>query len=295
LIGSSIYDQKIRAKRPQQINDLNSDIFEAPESILNVEQTEKRETLHYLPEVQSPPQIMDDLPQALPSLPGIADDIEFNISDEEFLSATIPNLNGIIGVIPQLPQIIGSDSTLLTNQSLNTQTKQQFCPSITPSISTTTAQSSESEPSPVPPPPPPPPPPSPPPISTQQTSIQPQKQINTQTVQSNSENLTQFIPTVDTNRASLLDSIRAAAGKPKKSTNIVIARKIEAKKNKQKEVVSGDLMSDLFNKLSMRRKGISGANVSSDSQTSAMERISSMIPPPPPVSNEDNDNNDDWE
>jgi WAS family protein 1 len=235
---------------------------------------------------------MDDLPQALPSLPGIADDIEFNISDEEFLSATIPNLNGIIGIIPQLPEIIGSDSTLLTN----TQTKQEFSPSIKPSISTTIAQSSESEPSPVPPPPPPPPPPpSPPPITTKEITIQPQKQINTQTVQTNSENSTQFIPTVDTNRASLLDSIRAAAGKPKKSTNIVIARKIEAKKNKQKEVVSGDLMSDLFNKLSMRRKGISGANVSSDSQTSAMERISAMIPPPPPVSNEDNDNNDDWE
>jgi WAS protein family homolog 1 len=42
-----------------------------------------------------------------------------------------------------------------------------------------------------------------------------------------------------------------------------------------------DLMSDLHNKLMMRRKGISGTK---DQGGNVMDKISSMIPPPPPKS-----------
>jgi WAS family protein 1 len=60
------------------------------------------------------------------------------------------------------------------------------------------------------------------------------------------------------------------------------------KKRAEKEAPSGggggDLMGDLFAKLQMRRKGISGSRGDKSSDDtgggSAMDKISSMIPPP---------------
>ena len=58
------------------------------------------------------------------------------------------------------------------------------------------------------------------------------------------------------------------------------------KKRAEKEAPSGggDLMGDLFAKLQMRRKGISGSRGDKSSNDtgggSAMDKISSMIPPP---------------
>ncbi|XP_054163001.1 WASH complex subunit 1-like [Oppia nitens] len=286
--GSSLYDQKIRSKRPQDANVQNNDIFEAPDSILHSEQTEIQDPLLYLPKVQSAPQIMDDLPAALPALAGIADDIIFTQMDEDFMSSTIPNLKSINQIKPQLPEITNIDEPNIKTVSQNivnvTQPKTI--------ISQTIAQSTTTIPTAVPPPPPfvPPPPPPPPTLP----SIT--KGVSTTSVQMSNDN----------SRSNLLASIREAAGKPKKN---VMERKKEAKKAKQKEVVSGDLMTDLFNKLAMRRKGISGTNVAKESNSvlmpsglsadpnSAMQRISSMIPPPPPpipsVSQEDNE--DDWD
>lgn len=64
-------------------------------------------------------------------------------------------------------------------------------------------------------------------------------------------------------RATLLESIRQAGGIGKAKLRSVKERKLEKKKQKEQEQVratsqGGDLMSDLFNKLAMRRKGISG-------------------------------------
>ena len=61
----------------------------------------------------------------------------------------------------------------------------------------------------------------------------------------------------------------------------------------------GDLMSDLFNKLAMRRKGISGSKTSAEksgsaSGGSALDKISSMIPPPQNKPAESHDDDDDW-
>lgn len=59
----------------------------------------------------------------------------------------------------------------------------------------------------------------------------------------------------------------------------------------------GDLMADLHAKLSMRRKGISGTKKqeSMDAST-AMEKISAMIPPPVPTEiNENNTEDEDWD
>ena len=85
-------------------------------------------------------------------------------------------------------------------------------------------------------------------------------------------------------RSDLMAAIRKAGGKDKAKLKDAKSRKLERKKEKEKVAAStggGDLMSDLFSKLSMRRKGISGQkSESSGGGSSAMDRISTMIPPP---------------
>ena len=150
-----------------------------------------------------------------------------------------------------------------------------------------------------PPPPPPPPPPSVTPTSTSGTSRDKAKP-------------TTPIPT-DNSRASLLESIRMAGGKPK--TKTIKEKKIDKKlKQKENEELGstknssgggGDLMSDLMNRLALRRDGISGNQktiskksgnaLKPESNVSAMDRISAMIPPPIVDSdNELSDPEDDW-
>ena len=88
-------------------------------------------------------------------------------------------------------------------------------------------------------------------------------------------------------RADLMAAIRNAGGKEKAKLKDAKQRKEERKKEKEKSSAAasgGDLMSDLFSKLTMRRKGISGSKQEqpsgSSSDVSAMDRISAMIPPP---------------
>ena len=112
-------------------------------------------------------------------------------------------------------------------------------------------------------------------------------------------------------RASLMAAIRNAGGSSKAGLKSLKDRKMEEKKAKQEvEETSagngsgaassggGDLMSDLANKLAMRRKGISGGN-QSQTGNSTMDKISMMIPSfaDEPDDDEDSDNNfseDDW-
>ena len=105
-----------------------------------------------------------------------------------------------------------------------------------------------------------------------------------------------------------MESIRKAGGKSNAKLRTVKERKLKKKAEKEQPAVSGgggDLMSDLFAKLSMRRKGISGSKGesggSSDSPVSAgsaMDRISAMIPAPPKDGHADSFHSaasDDWE
>lgn len=92
-------------------------------------------------------------------------------------------------------------------------------------------------------------------------------------------------------RASLMESIRKAGGKGNAKLRSVKERKLKKKAEKEQSAVSGggggDLMGDLFAKLSMRRKGISGSKGEAGSSSasagggSAMDKISAMIPAPP--------------
>ena len=101
-------------------------------------------------------------------------------------------------------------------------------------------------------------------------------------------------------RADLMAAIRNAGGKDKAKLKSAKQRKVERKKEKEKSSAAasgGDLMSDLFSKLTMRRKGISGnkpePSSGSSGDVSAMDRISAMIPPP--KSRADTTDSADWE
>lgn len=105
-------------------------------------------------------------------------------------------------------------------------------------------------------------------------------------------------------RATLLESIRQAGGIGKAKLRSVKERKLEKKKQKEQEQVratsqGGDLMSDLFNKLVMRRKGISGKGPgtgTSEGPGGAFSRMSDSIPPlPPPQQPAGDEDEDDWE
>lgn len=88
-----------------------------------------------------------------------------------------------------------------------------------------------------------------------------------------------------------MESIRKAGGKGNAKLRSVKERKLKKKAEKEQSAVSGggggDLMGDLFAKLSMRRKGISGSKGEASSSSasagggSAMDTISAMIPAPP--------------
>lgn len=109
-------------------------------------------------------------------------------------------------------------------------------------------------------------------------------------------------------RASLMESIRKAGGKGSAKLRSVKERKLKKKAEKEQSAVSagggGDLMGDLFAKLSMRRKGISGTKGESGGSSeatgggSAMDKISAMIPAPPRADRTDSLHSgasDDWE
>uniref|UniRef100_A0A674BT52 WAS protein family homolog 1 n=1 Tax=Salmo trutta TaxID=8032 RepID=A0A674BT52_SALTR len=161
-----------------------------------------------------------------------------------------------------------------------------------------------------PPPPPPPPPPEPTHIPTPPPGLPPPPPppVNSPADASTAPVVGAPSEVVESNsRASLLESIRNAGGIGKAKLRNVKERKMEKKKQKEQEQVvaaasGGDFMSDLFNKLAMRRKGISGKGpVGGDSAEgpagsgSAFARMSDVIPPLPAPHQPTAEDEDDWE
>ncbi|XP_008310092.2 WASH complex subunit 1 [Cynoglossus semilaevis] len=250
--------------------------FDAPLSITKREQLERQtaESYFYVPDLGEVPDL--DVPSYLPDLPGIADDLSYSA---DLGPGFAPS--GFLQSIPELPSFVSSRSQL-----------QLDAPPPAP---------------PAPPPPPEPivsstgpagaPPPPPPPVNRcpevpLAISSGPVSGAPSEVVQPSD------------GRANLLESIRNAGGIGKAKLRNVKERKLEKKKQKEQEQVravssGGDFMSDLFNKLAMRRKGISGkgpAGESSDTFQGAaagFARMSDVIPPlPAPQSTTDDD---DWE
>ena len=102
----------------------------------------------------------------------------------------------------------------------------------------------------------------------------------------------------DDGRTGLMAAIRKAGGSGKVTLKSSKERKLERKKGKEVPGASGggDLMGDLFSKLTMRRKGISGTKQESkqNDNMSPMDKISAMIPAPKPQRSESRESSD-WE
>uniref|UniRef100_A0A8C1LWH7 WAS protein family homolog 1 n=1 Tax=Cyprinus carpio TaxID=7962 RepID=A0A8C1LWH7_CYPCA len=268
--------------------------FDAPLSITKREQLERQtaENYFYVPDLGQVPEI--DVPSYLPDLPGIADDLMYSADLGPGFAPSVPASSSI----PELPSFgmehdesSGSDSHFRL----------------------------EAPPPPPPPPPPPeptqvslpppgaspalPPPPPPPPITADSTDGIASQAPPTGLVKGAP---TEVLKPSD-GRASLLESIRNAGGIGKANLRNVKERKMEKKKQKEQEQVGaavsgGDLMSDLFNKLAMRRKGISGKGPAGGDSSEApansggaFARMSDVIPPLPAPLQTTADDEGDWE
>uniref|UniRef100_A0A8C2NV62 WH2 domain-containing protein n=1 Tax=Capra hircus TaxID=9925 RepID=A0A8C2NV62_CAPHI len=244
-------------------------LFDAPLSISRREQLEQQvpENYFYVPDLGQVPDI--DVPSYLPDLPGVADDLMYSADLGPGIAPSAP------GAIPELP-------------TFHTEVAQPFKPDLEDGVLTARP----------PPPPPPPPPPAPPgfaPAAILPHTFHPPAPV---------QGAPKEVVDPSSGRATLLESIRQAGGIGKAKLRSVKERKLEKKKQKEQEQVrattqGGDLMSDLFNKLAMRRKGISGkgpGSGASEGPGGAFARMSDSIPPlPPPHQPPGEEDEDDWE
>nr|XP_054093992.1 WASH complex subunit 1 isoform X4 [Callithrix jacchus] len=255
-------------------------LFDAPLSISKREQLEQQvpENYFYVPDLGQVPEI--DVPSYLPDLPGIANDLMYSADLGPGIAPSAP------GTIPELP-------------TFHTEVAEPLKPDLEDGVLTA-------------PPPPPPPPPAPevlasaPPLPP--SAVAP---VGPGARQDDGSGVSPSAPVqgaprevVDPSggRATLLESIRQAGGIGKAKLRSVKERKLEKKKQKEQEQVratsqGGDLMSDLFNKLVMRRKGISGKGPGAgEGPGGAFARVSDSIPPlPPPQQPQAEEDEDDWE
>ena len=301
----------------------------APKSMTNP--VEDINQIHFLTS-SSGPKITDDLPTALPSLPGIADEFVSDSHNIYQMDGNDNNQNQ--SLLPNFLPVLPNFETL----SVSTNLKSEPSVKLSSNIAINSLPNSHPPPPPPPPPPPviigdtidtqvktipqvipPPPPPPPPPIPQEMSppvgapppppppfaGPPPPPPATSGPPKANPMPVS-----VDNSRASLLDAIRNAGGKPKPKTikDKKMDKKLQMKENKElgnsKPSSGGDLMSDLMSRLALRRDGISGNQKTpkqsarpskQPSDMSAMERISAMIPPPIPDSGDDaSDPEDDW-
>uniref|UniRef100_T1J4E9 WH2 domain-containing protein n=1 Tax=Strigamia maritima TaxID=126957 RepID=T1J4E9_STRMM len=265
------------SKTKKTADEIDEGIGAAPHSIAQGEQLERQigDNFFYQPGLGHVPEI--DVPVDLPYLPGIADDMAY-VGD--IMPTIAPS--GPITNLPSLPDITPELS--LPSLDIHSQTAPLPPPpqaSLPPPPPPPAPPSASIPAGPAPPPPPPPPP-----VEDISTPAAPPP-----------ESKTPALPIPVDARSNLLESIRAAGGKAGGKLRSVESRKIEAKKKKQEaqagvaSIGSGDLMSDLFNKLSLRRKGISGIRTESVGSDSAP----SKIPPLPKPGSADETSDSDWD
>ncbi|XP_006741897.2 WASH complex subunit 1 [Leptonychotes weddellii] len=262
-------------------------LFDAPLSISKRGQLEQQvpENYFYVPDLGQVPEI--DVPSYLPDLPGIADDLMYSADLGPGIAPSAP------GTIPELP-------------AFHTEVAETFRPDPEDGVLT-------APPPPPPPPPPPapavlvsapPPPPPPQPVASPGQGAREDDSSGGVSPLATVQGAPKEVVDPSSGRATLLESIRQAGGIGKAKLRSVKERKLEKKKQKEQEQVratsqGGDLMSDLFNKLVMRRKGISGkgpATGASEGPGGAFARMSDSIPPlPPPQQPPGEEDDEDWE
>lgn len=208
----------------------------------------------------------------LPDLPGIAGDITFNIDDDFMIVPSRARTGTNSGI-----SVTDTSSTPKVDPVPSQITENVEKPLIQkPPAPMTDATTEEYI---IPPPPPasmniPKPPPPPPP----------------------STDMSIPAPPVSNARLNLLADIRKAGGKAKLRPAAASDRKPVNEKKKEKPPPTDDLMSDLRNRLQMRRKGISGTK-DQNQPSDMMSKLSTMIPPPSIEQQQqrrNNESDDDW-
>ncbi|XP_006141643.1 WASH complex subunit 1 [Tupaia chinensis] len=242
-------------------------LFDAPLSISKREQLEQQvpENYFYVPDLGQVPEI--DVPSYLPDLPGIADDLMYSADLGPGIAPSAP------GAIPELP-------------AFHTEVAEPFKPDLEDGVLTA------------------PPPPPPPTAASAGQGAREHDGTSGESPLAPVQGAPKEVVDPSSGRATLLESIRQAGGIGKAKLRSVKERKLEKKKQKEQEQVratsqGGDLMSDLFNKLAMRRKGISGKGPgtgASEGPGGAFTWMSDSIPPlPPPQQPPGEEDEDDWE
>ncbi|XP_031420473.1 WASH complex subunit 1 isoform X2 [Clupea harengus] len=262
--------------------------FDAPLSITKREQLERQapESYFYVPDLGQVPEI--DVPSYLPDLPGIADDLTYSADLGPGFAPSVP----ASAIIPELPSFTEPEEANGPGASFRGATLPPPPPPPPPPDSALSQASPAAA-----PPPPPPPPPLDSPVVMDSTHTQPSGAVKGAPKKGAGPG---------DGRANLLESIRNAGGVGKAQLRNVKERKLEKKKQKEQEHVvaaasGGDFMSDLFNKLAMRRKGISGKGPGggdSDGPSgagSAFARMSDVIPPLPAPQQAGGEEDEDWE
>ncbi|XP_035677447.1 LOW QUALITY PROTEIN: WASH complex subunit 1-like [Branchiostoma floridae] len=293
-------------KTRKDIEEEEEGLADAPSTITNREQLERiqAENYFYIPNMGEVPEI--DVPNLLPDLPGVADDLAYSADLGPGIAPSVPS------VIPDLPSIVPDEITPSGPAGAP-----PGPPPPTDAAPPPPPPPPAGAPPPLPPPPPgqgdplPPPPPPPPPAPDDAggppappppagAPPPPPKEA----------------PAAVTSdaRSDLMAAIRSAGGSGKVKLKSAKEQKTMRKKQKDESKAApvssgGDLMSDLASKLSMRRKGISGTKQAGGDEDkrggaaappsgggSAMDRISAMIPAPPSGGDDTGGNDDDdWD
>lgn len=238
------------------------------------------ENFHYFPGMNQAPEI--ELPEDLPDLPGIADDISFTLSSQDLIVPSLAKMN-IINELPNVTDLIEAESNKKLQEMKNQEPSAQ-------SVSVSAAPNV-----PIVPPPPviaaPPPPPPPIPISMAIPAPPPVPPPGQPTP-------APAMPAASDARSNLMQAIRNAGGKNKlRSVAAADEEVANAPKPKAKAAPpAGDFMADLHAKIALRRQGIAGSKEAKKEKGSMMDKVSKLIPPPPPDSDSDSTNGDeDWD
>uniref|UniRef100_A0A2K5ESZ5 WASH complex subunit 1 n=1 Tax=Aotus nancymaae TaxID=37293 RepID=A0A2K5ESZ5_AOTNA len=253
-------------------------LFDAPLSISKREQLEQQVPENYfsVPDLGQVPEI--DVLSYLSNLPGIANDLMYSANLGPSIAPSAP------GTIPELP-------------TFHIEVAEPLKLDLEDGVLTA-------------PPPPPPPPPAPevlasapplPPSAVAPVGPGTRQDDGSGGVSPSVQGAPREVVDPSGGQATLLESIRQAGVIGKAKLHSMKEQKLEKQQKEQEQVRAtsqgGDLMSDLFNKLVMRRKGISGKGLGAgEGPGGAFAHMSDSIPPLPlpqqPLAEEDED---DWE
>ncbi|CAG9765920.1 unnamed protein product [Ceutorhynchus assimilis] len=221
-----------------------------------------KENYFYTPKVEELPAL--DVPWDLPDLPGIADDVRYEI--DSGINIAPSAMNSQIADL-DLPNILDDDKSIVEESAPPPPPPLEVIPELPIHMPANPAIEVEANKTPV----------EAPTIVDSGPKVVEEPSVNVPPPP---------LPVVtlpeNNSRANLMDAIRKAGGSLKAN----LKKTGDQPQNTKNAPTSGDLMADLHSKLLMRRKGIQGdkkadsGNSSLSTADSAFQRLSSIIPPP---------------